>query len=61
MNRQTQIEGWSREIQIWGRGRRPGPGTGKHKYPTLQTSIAKTRENHSERLIGHMESQILFL
>ena len=27
----------------------------------LQSSIAKTPENHSERLIGHLESQILFL
>ena len=27
----------------------------------LQSSIAKTPENHSERLIGHLESQTLFL
>ena len=26
----------------------------------LQTSLAKTPDNHSERLIGHLESQILF-
>ena len=31
------------------------------KNELLQSSIAKTPENHSERLIGHLESQILFL
>ena len=31
------------------------------KNELLQTSLAKTPENHSERLIGHLESQILFL
>ena len=31
------------------------------KNELLQLSIAKTTENHSERLIGHLESQILFL
>ena len=31
------------------------------KNKLLQTSLAKTPENHSERLIGHLESQILFL
>ena len=31
------------------------------KNELLQSSIAKTLENHSERLIGHLESQILFL
>ena len=31
------------------------------KTELLQSSIAKTPENHSERLIGHLESQILFL
>ena len=49
-NRQTQVEGWSREIQIWGRGSQiqseaggrdrgpgPGPGAGKHKYPRKRT------------------------
>ena len=31
------------------------------KNKLLQTSLAKTPDNHSERLIGHLESQILFL
>ena len=31
------------------------------KNELLQSSIVKTPENHSERLIGHLESQILFL
>ena len=31
------------------------------KNKLLQASLAKTPENHSERLIGHLESQILFL
>ena len=31
------------------------------KNELLQSSVAKTPENHSERLIGHLESQILFL
>ena len=31
------------------------------KNELLQTSLAKTPENHSERLIGYLESQILFL
>ena len=31
------------------------------KNELLQSSIAKTPENHSLRLIGHLESQILFL
>ena len=31
------------------------------KNELLQTSLAKTPENHSERLIGHLGSQILFL
>ena len=31
------------------------------KNKLLQTSLVKTPENHSERLIGHLESQILFL
>ena len=31
------------------------------KNELLQTSLAKTPENHSERLIGHLESQVLFL
>ena len=31
------------------------------KNELLQLSIAKTTENHSERLIGHLESHILFL
>ena len=31
------------------------------KNELLQSSIAKTLENHLERLIGHLESQILFL
>ena len=31
------------------------------KNELLQTSLAKTPENHSERLIGHLESQTLFL
>ena len=31
------------------------------KNELSQLSIAKTPENHSERLIGHLESQILFL
>ena len=31
------------------------------KKELLQSSIAKTPENHSKRLIGHLESQILFL
>ena len=31
------------------------------KNELLQSSLAKTPENHSERLIGHLESQILFL
>ena len=31
------------------------------KNELLQSSIAKTPENHSERLIGHLEIQILFL
>ena len=31
------------------------------KNELLQSSTAKTPENHSERLIGHLGSQILFL
>ena len=31
------------------------------KNELFQSSIAKTPENHSVRLIGHLESQILFL
>ena len=31
------------------------------KNELLQSSIGKTPENHLERLIGHLESQILFL
>ena len=31
------------------------------KNELLQTSTAKTPANHSERLIGHLENQILFL
>ena len=31
------------------------------KNELLQSSVAETPENHSERLIGHLESQILFL
>ena len=31
------------------------------KNEILQSSIAKTPENHLEGLIGHLESQILFL
>ena len=31
------------------------------KNELLQSSITKTPENHSERLIGHLESQIFFL